>query len=457
MAPEDADLETALADLVRLELVQRKQIYPEPVYAFNHILIQQSAYQGLLLKTRAELHRRIGGALEASVGGRTDDVLEELAGHFSRSSDRAKAVHYLVRAGDRAAKLFAHHEAEAHFRRALELVATESGAGERSVVLEKLGDSLVARGELAGALAAWREVIADGAAGARRLAALHRKVGAARFASGERESALEHFQRGLAALGETTDDIEAARLYQELGRVSFRLGDQPAAIVWAERALSLGVRLGAADVVSHAHNTLGVALARAGDVEKGVEEVRRSLEAALAAGLGSVACRAYTNLAVMTSALDPLRSAEYCRAGVALAERIGDRLQQSWLYCALAGGHCTLSGDYDEGVKAAEAAVALDERLGQRNHLPIPLILLAQIHGCRGDAAESERHYRRALAVAEQLGEPQMLVPCYEGLATIAIENGRDAEADEWVTKSREVQAATDSATDSFLLLPFLC
>ena len=140
-----------------------------------------------------------------------------------------------------------------------------------------------------------------------------------------------------------------------------------------------------------------------------------------------------------------------------LAQRIGDQLQQSWLYCTLAGGHCTLAGDYEEGVKAAEAAVELDQRLGQRNHLPIPLIILAQIHQCRGDGDRSAHYYREALAVAQEVGEPQLLFPCYEGLATLAIERGDEAGAEDWLSQSRRVQQTTGWDSDSFLVLPFLC
>ena len=156
--------------------------------------------------------------------------------------------------------------------------------------------------------------------------------------------------------------------------------------------------------MSNAYNTLGVAAARAGELERGAATVQKSLDTALAADLAAVACRAYTNLAVMYTSLDHERSAAYCREGLALAQKIGDQLQQSWLFCALAGGHCTIAGDYDEGVKAAETAIELDRRLGQQGHLPIPIIILAQIYQCRGDYARSRDHYREALALAEKLG-----------------------------------------------------
>ena len=53
------------------------------------------------------------------------------------------------------------------------------------------------------------------------------------------------------------------------------------------------------------------------------------------------------------------------------------------------------------------------------------MIILAQIYQCRGDYARSAERYREALALAEALGEPQLLFPCYDGLATLAIEEER--------------------------------
>src|SRR5207253_752924 len=383
LTPEDTTLTDNLGELVRLELLREKGLFPEPTYSFGHLLIQQVAYQALLLKVRAELHARAGDALERLYAGRLDEALSALADHYAGSGERDKAYHYLMRAGERAASLFAYEEARAYFRRALERTDPAGDAeGRRAAVLEKLADAARAHGDLAAARQEWGDALALvlGRGDRRRVADLHRKIGDACWAAGERDAALAHLEQGLAALGEDAENLEA-----------------------------------------------------------GAASVARSLETALAHQLGAVACRAYTNLAVMHATLDHNRSREYCREGLALAQRIGDQLQQSWLYCTLAGGHCTLAGDYDEGVKAAEAAVELDQRLGQRNHLPIPLIILAQIHQCRGDGDRSAHYYREALAVAREVGEPQLLFPCYEGLATLAIERGDDAGAEEWLSQSRRV------------------
>ena len=159
----------------------------------------------------------------------------------------------------------------------------------------------------------------------------------------------------------------------------------------------------------------------------------------------------------MYAAIDHVRSSEYCREGLALAQRIGDQLQQAWLYCTLAGGHCTLAGDYDEGIKAAETAVEVDRRLGQRAHLPVPLIILAQIYQCRGDNARSARYYREALEVAERGGRAAAPVPLLRRPRHARHRAGDDTEAEAWLARSREVQQATGWTSDSFLVLPFLC
>ncbi|HSP73292.1 MAG TPA: AAA family ATPase, partial [Gaiellaceae bacterium] len=459
IAPPDLDVRAEVAALVRAELLRETALFPEERYRFIHVLVQQVAYQTLLAKSRVQLHARAGRALETLYADRLDEAVYDLAYHYARSAERDRALRYLVLAGDRARSLFAYDDAAGYYGQALGMLdgAGDDGAG-RALVLDKLGDTAYARGNLGEARHHWAEAlrVVEGGGDGSQAAALHRKMAVAAWDAGERERALEHLDHGRTALRDE-DTAEAARLYQELGRIHFRLGEHERAMEWARRALALGQQLGAPDVVANAYNTLGIAIARAGDIEQAAAHVRQSLETALGHQLGAIACRAYSNLAVMYAALDHERSGEYCREGLALAEKIGDQLQQAWLFCTLAGGHCTLAGDYDAGIEAAETAVEVDRRLGQRGHLPVPLIILAQIHQCRGNHERSAQYYREALEVAVTVGEPQLLFPCYDGLATLAIEAGDVEEAEQWLAKSRDVQRATGWTSDTFLVLPFLC
>ena len=409
------------------------------------------------MKSRAELHARAGRALEAlrrTAGGGAAGAGRDTT-RAAPSTTRRCATSRWPATGR--AALFAYDDAAVYYRQALEFAVDD---GQRAVILEKLGDAAYARGGLSEA----RERVGPGAGAGRadgrgsprgRAGAQDRRgrLGRRRASARARSSAARP-----GALGDDTDNAEAARLYQELGRIHFRLGNHEAATEWARRALALGQQLGAPDVISTPTTRWAWRWLARGDGEAAADYVRRSLDTALAHNLGAVACRAYSNLAVMYAALDHVRSAEYCREGLALAQKIGDQLQQAWLFCTLAGGHCTVAGDYDEGVKAAEAAVEVDRRLGQRSHLPVPLIILAQIHQCRGEDEQSARYYREALERRQHRRRAAALFPCYDGTGPRwPSMPGTRREAERWLAKSRDVQETTGWTSDTFLVLPFLC
>jgi predicted ATPase/class 3 adenylate cyclase len=454
---------TLLSHLDRLksqEFITETATFPERRYTFRHSLTQEVAYGSLLQRRKSEWHGLVAEAMERLAGDAMDDhLLPALADHYARSTNLEKALHYLLLAGDRAARQYAHSQAQAHWERALGLL--DSGPDDSKIrrqLLDRLGDAHFAQGALDQALASWGRALALAldAGNRRAMAELKRKIGVTHWSLGDPDSAIAHFTDGLGSLADEGDCREGARLFQELARITFRLGRHEEATRWAEKALALGERLEAPDVVSHASNTIGLALARVGEIERGAEAVKRSLETALAHDLPSAACRAYANLAVLYATIDQDRSAAYCAEGLDLAQKIGDLIYQSWLQCTLAGRSCTLTGDYEEGVRAAQASIELDRRLGQKSHLPIPLIILAQIHQCHGEFGESERYYQEALALAEELGEPQFLIPCYDGLATLAIERGDETQAERYLERSQRLMEETGWTSDSLLVLPFL-
>jgi len=160
---------------------------------------------------------------------------------------------------------------------------------------------------------------------------------------------------------------------------------------------------------------------------------------------------------MLLAAVDQERALAYCHEGLALAKKIGDLSQQSWLYASMASSFCSLVGDCTQGIEAAEASISLDQQLGQRNHLPIPLILLAQIYQCQDQLEESQRYYSEACAIAEEIGEPQLLFPCYDGLATLYLALGDTAKTEEYLAKGQEVCQKTGYTPDALIMLPFLC
>ena len=163
-------------------------------------------------------------------------------------------------------------------------------------------------------------------------------------------------------------------------------------------------------------------------------------------------------LGVLYAQLDPGRAIETCLTGLDTAKRIGDLGLQSRLYANLAVAYCALTNRCDaDGVSAARAAIDLDRRLGQVDHLAVPLIVLGQIHQCHGEADTALVYYQEASVLAEQIGEPQLLFPCYEGLGTVYLDKGDVTEAERYLVKAAEVCEQAGGDRDSLVVLPFLC
>ncbi|HEY3063776.1 MAG TPA: adenylate/guanylate cyclase domain-containing protein, partial [Chloroflexota bacterium] len=116
----DLKRDDSLGLLERESFILSHAVEPEPTFAFRHALIQEVAYNGQLQAQLRATHAAIGAALELLYPDRLDELVGELAFHFGLSPNDGKAVHWLVRAGDRARALFANTEALGYYSAALE-------------------------------------------------------------------------------------------------------------------------------------------------------------------------------------------------------------------------------------------------------------------------------------------------------------------------------------------------
>ncbi|HKN59652.1 MAG TPA: adenylate/guanylate cyclase domain-containing protein [Candidatus Acidoferrales bacterium] len=121
------ELERMLADLQTAEFIYEQPAAGDVEYTFKHALTQQVAYEAILHERRKVLHERVGTAIERLYADRLEERYRDLARHFAKSANSAKAIEYLVRAGDAAAAKFAFREAEACWEDALRLFEAEGG------------------------------------------------------------------------------------------------------------------------------------------------------------------------------------------------------------------------------------------------------------------------------------------------------------------------------------------
>ena len=117
-----------VAELVAEGVLLQQGLPPRANLTFKHALIQDLAYETLLVRERQELHRHTASSLATKWHAETDKQPEMLARHFSLGGQPELAVEQWLKAGTLAARRSANREALAHLRSGLKDVAAYPAA-----------------------------------------------------------------------------------------------------------------------------------------------------------------------------------------------------------------------------------------------------------------------------------------------------------------------------------------
>jgi DNA-binding winged helix-turn-helix (wHTH) protein/tetratricopeptide (TPR) repeat protein len=230
------EITSELDQLCRLEFLYERAGRDERVFVFRHALTQDVAYDSLLARQRRDLHLAAARALEELYANRLDEMTETLAYHYARTDLAREAVTWLIRAADRAARVYANAEAVLHLdlaRRRLERLPAGPDRFRCEVeVALKHAHSLYFLGR-------WRESI---------------------------EVLLPH-SANLARLNDS--GLTAAYAFW-LAHMYTRLGDQRQCAEQAHRAIDAGTRAGDLATVGKAHGALALDAHWSGNTDEGV-------------------------------------------------------------------------------------------------------------------------------------------------------------------------------------------
>src|SRR5262245_32038035 len=325
------ELHAAIGRLQAAEFLYETSLFPNPEYTFKHALTHEVAYGGLLAERRRALHARAAETIEARFGDRLAEHVEQLAHHALRGEVWDKALHYMRRAGQKAASRSAHREAVVHFDQALaalgQLPDTREARTETVDLHLELRSSLRTIGELPRGLEVLHraERIAAALGDRRRQGLILSHMGNHYYEITETERSLDCCERALAIARELGDrELEALAAFP-LGQNHFSLGNYARAIDLLEQSsaglaerpgeyhewifMSLGARgfLGRALIevgefrqativaeqvitasrgrdfafgLSHGLYTLGLVSSRLGDHERAVALLEESLDVA---------------------------------------------------------------------------------------------------------------------------------------------------------------------------------
>jgi tetratricopeptide (TPR) repeat protein len=390
----EAETLDALEALVHAGLLAEDGV---ETYGFTHDLVREAVEAALGSQRRRTLHRRIAEELER---GDDDEARRsrsaEIATHFVAAGEQRRALPYALLAGDQAKAVYAHSEAERHFRSAVELA-------------RHLQDQ-------------------------HHEAEAHEKLGAIFTIQGRQHDAMEALER-------------AASLYRDTGdgeghlRVSAQLADLCGVMWRADDGLKRFAPLAAAADNSGAY-TASPGLARLYYALSGLYTQKaapagrnhtmiRAEELARAAHDDVILARVLTQRGRQGFYVGDDAGAPDLRDVLSLAERLGDPQVYLEVLGSLAGIQYH-SGDLASAQVCHQRGLALAEQVQDYAAKAGCLVGLGTVDLCRGEWRQARVLFEQAETIYERLvraGVPETFVTIPLSLATLDIWQGRGEQA----------------------------
>ena len=297
---DDRMLQDALAKLGEADLLHQRGVVPDATYIFKHALIQETAYQSMLVSRRQQLHTRIADTLVERFPVTTGTQPELVAHHYTEAGLADQAIDYWQRAGHRAVERSANLEGTTHFTKGLTVLATLPDSRDRR------------ERELALRTALGPALMSTKGLGAREVEQNYTQALGLCRQLGER-SELFAVLRGLWEFHELRGDLKTAL---ELGEELFRL---------AQAAEDSALRLIAHDVLGDTLYWLGEFTRSQEHLEQGIALYRFEEHHGLAhqhAGYDpGVACRSFSAYALWYLGY-PDRAVRRTEEAIALARKL---------------------------------------------------------------------------------------------------------------------------------------
>jgi class 3 adenylate cyclase len=476
---EGLDVGAQLQQLEQRGVIHRKDTSSEDEFRFGESFTQEVAYESLLLKERRQLHARIAELLEERFQRSAEPQYSLLAHHYARSEDKARALKALLAAAERAEALPSYREALKLYLDAWKMAEAEldaEGAGPEDfqraalqatvglggvmvvhgmprrsdpekpirrgrLLAERLGDAdaLARLTALHGMLLVGQDasrfqegvaLVEQGRAAAERAGLSPRATSIGRalawiyVVDGRFDEALSGLRGALANLEqdgqreELSDAYLGARYFYDRARLL--AGALAGVDADVRETLDLATRASNRTVQSASSATLAhLELLRGNDAEA-LRWADHALE--IAEGIGnSAASRNSAGIALAAHAA--LGREESAQRYVDVIDRSVEEAADLAISSHLIVDGLLAIGDVHRAQRIAEEAA---ERSGGRLHLTLSSLALAAVLVRRGSEhwTDAERHYRRALELARELGTPTNEVAALLGLGEVETVRG---------------------------------
>ena len=424
----EAVVEDALDDGVAAGLVRWVK---DDDFAFDHALTQQALYAELAERHRRRLHRRAGEALEVRAAREQGKHAAGLARHFLKGHAPERALIWSMRAGDEAEDVFAHPEAERHYRQALDLAQATGDVQRLAEARQKLGAvlTIVARYDEAIALLEPAAAVYVANGDAERLAATlspflwaHSFRGTPAEGMARVEPLLPMFEAAVPSPALALFHVKLATLFHFAARYDAQLGS-------GQRAADVATQVGDNRVLGEAEDVRGYALCLLGRLEEGLTILDRARMLAESTGHLVALANVLGHLAIshlLHGSFDA--GGQEAEEAVAAARRLGDP-QLAMIWTPLIAMHRLLIGKWEDARQQLAGAMPRGGESAAGVELPYPLFTLGWLELLEGNGTRATSLLERSLHAARLTGHLQAQRYATQFLAQLDVANGDPEQA----------------------------
>lgn len=260
-------IDLCLKELESLDLIRTKSFHPDLEYIFKHALIHEVIYNGVLLRERREIHEKIALVIERLFEMRLSEFYETLAFHFEQGSSIERAIHYLIKSGEKSLNRYAVQESHEYFKKAFQIMTERKDRSQDEE--EGIIDLLIKwafvfhyRGDFKGLkeMLSSHEDIAKRLNDKSRLGMLYTQLGLAHYQTENIKEAYTCLQSALRLGEETRDQKVIGYACSHLSWVCPELGLTEDALTLGRRGVEIS-RLLQADEFLHFNSLGGMGLA----------------------------------------------------------------------------------------------------------------------------------------------------------------------------------------------------
>ena len=359
-----ANLDETLTDLQRRELVRETSRVPRRVYMFKHAMTQETAYDSLLLSSRRELHLRVADCMEQIEPERVTDI----ARHFVEAREPARALPYLVAAGEQAAAAYSTPEAIGHFTQALGVLETDEDLQLARRAYEGLGGAQTFAYDVPAAVDTYQKMLNLAEVRGERpmqVSALNKLGYVTAFMQGQFQEGEQHLVDAESRAKDCGDLQGLAELHMTYCYLRTSAGDFNGAEDHLSEAAQIGHDLDLEEPklfgLTHTANTM-IYMTRYEEAWPAIQEARQLAEEA-----GN---RKYlSEILALTTPLYYMREADFDTArksaaeGMTLAAEIG-AMDNEFSGAYVLGQMAWMSGEYEEAIGFQERALEAAQMSG---------------------------------------------------------------------------------------------